>query len=327
MSRLLVPDRRDWLLLLGGLLFATGGVVLAIRKSSDTPAGGDPWGDLAILLVLLIPFLVLYGLGMAGRATGPEAEPWQAVYLVFAVLLAPVVLLQFVETIDGSPGADLNVAWTFAVTAALGAAAALLAGVTVAGGLGALAGIIAWLFFWDKLLEEPSTDSFRWLLIIVAAIYLGVLFLTRASPHAPKLVGLITAAGLAAVVAALIGNFEPIAGLLGQASGGLLEPEDPEAGPGLGWDVFLLVVSAALIAFSARSARRGPGLVGGFGLLSFILVVGSDLDALVEGDAEGALAGWPLVLLLLGAAGIALSYVLRGPPEPPREAGPVEPAE
>ena len=310
MSRVLVTDRREWLLLLGGLLFATGAVVLSIRKSSETPAGGDPWGDFAILLVLLVPFLLLYGLGMAGRATGPDAEPWQAVYLVFALLLAPLVLFQFVETIDGDPGADLNVAWILAVTAALGAAAAILAGTAVAGALGAVAGIGSWLFFWDKLLEDPSTDSFRWLLIIIAAIYVGAAFLLRAWPRAPKLTGLVTAGGLAAVVAALIGNVEPIAGLLGEASGGLLEPEEPEAGPGLGWDIFLVVVSAALIAFSAHTARRGPGLVGAFGLLAFILVVGSDLDALVEGDAEGSLVGWPLVLLLLGAAGIALTFLL-----------------
>ena len=318
-----MTDRRDWLRLLGGLLFATGAVVLAIRKSSETPAGGDPWGDLAILLVLLIPFLVLYGLGMAGAAGGREAEPWQAVYLVFAVLLAPVVLLQFVETIGGDPGADLNVAWTLAATAALGAAAALIAGATQAGGVGALAGIGAWLFFWDKVLEEPSTDSFRWLLILVAAIYIAIVYLARRWPRAPKLSGLITAAGLAAIAGAVLGNAEPISTLIGAASGGLLQPEEPEAATGVGWDLFLLAVSVALIAFSARSGRRGPGLVGGFGLLLFIAIVGSDLAALIEGDAEGALVGWPLALLLIGAAGVVASFLI--PPAAPPERSDVPP--
>jgi hypothetical protein len=308
MNRLLVLDRRDWLRLLGGLLFATGAVVLFIRKAIETPAGGDPWGDFALLLVLLVPFLVLYGLGMAARAGGPEAEPWQAVYLVFAVILAPFVLLQFLEWVGGDTDSNLNLAWILAVTAALGAAAAVLAGATVAGGFGALAGILAWLFFWNEVLEDPSTDSFRWLLIIIAAIYLAAVFLLRAWPRAPKLSGLVTAAGLAAITAALIGNVEPLGGLIAEGLGGLVEPDEPEAEPGLGWDLFLLIVSGALIAFSARSGRRGPGLVGGFGLLAFIIVVGSDLDALVDGDAEGALVGWPLVLLLVGAAGLAVSF-------------------
>jgi hypothetical protein len=307
-SPLFASDNRDWLRMLGGLIFGSGAVVLFIRKASETPEGGEPWGDLALLLVLLCPFVLLYGLGMAGRRADGEAEPWQSVYLVFGVVLAPLVLFQFLETIGGSTDSNWNTFWIFGLTAVLGLAAALLAGATQAGTAAALAAGVSWLAFWDAVLDEPSADTLRWLLIVFAAILVAIMLAVRATSRAPKLSGLITAAGLAAITAGLLGQ----AGLLGSAieenTGGIFEADGAE--PGTGWDLFLLVVSVALIAFSARSARRGPGIVGAIGLFAFVVVVGSEIANRVEGDAEGAIVGWPLALLLVGAAGVILSFVL-----------------
>ena len=305
---LFAADNRDWLRLLGGLFFGSGAVVLFIRKATETPDGGEPWGDLALLLVLLCPFVLLYGLGMAGRRADGEAEPWQSVYLVFGVLLAPFVLLQFLETIGGSTESSWNTFWIFGVTAALGIAAAVVAGATQAGTTAALAGGVSWLAFWDAVLDEPSLDTLRWLLVVFAAILVAVMLAIRASDRAPKLSGLITAAGLAAITAALLGQLGLVGGAIEESTGGLLETEGAE--PSTGWDLFLFVVSVALIAFSARSARRGAGIVGVLGLLSFIIVVGSEVANRVEGDAEGSIVGWPLALLLIGVAGVVLSFVL-----------------
>jgi hypothetical protein len=294
--------------MLGGLLFGSGAIVLFIRKASEAPDGGEPWGDLALLLVLLCPFVLLYGLGMAGRRPDGEAEPWQSVYLVFGVILAPFVLLQFLEVIGGDTESSWNTFWIFGLTTVLGLAAAVLAGATQAGTAAALAAGVSWLAFWDAVLDAPSADTLRWLLIVFAAILVAVMLAIRAGDRAPKLSGLITAAGLAAITAGLLGQ----AGLLGSAleenTGGILEADGAE--PGTGWDLFLLAVSAALIAFSARSARRGPGIVGIVGLIAFILIAGSEIANRVEGDAEGAIVGWPLALLLVGAAGVVLSFVL-----------------
>ena len=82
------------------------------------------------------------------------------------------------------------------------------------------------------------------------------------------------------------------------------------ADPSAGWDAFLLVTSIALVAFSARTARRGPGLVGAAGIVAFIVIVGGQLGDVLAGKADHTLSGWPLTLLIGGAAGLALSFLV-----------------
>lgn len=98
--------------LLGGLLFAVGAVALFLREVDD-------WADFPLLLVVLVPFMLLYGLGMSE----PIPAPWRSVFLVGGVLLAPFALLQFVELIDGNPESGLNLAWVFLLVAGLAGAA------------------------------------------------------------------------------------------------------------------------------------------------------------------------------------------------------------
>ncbi len=46
--------------------------------------------------------------------------------------------------------------------------------------------------------------------------------------------------------------------------------------------------------------------VGAFGILFFVLVVGLDLD---DSSPAGKLLGWPLIVLILGAAAFAARFV------------------
>jgi hypothetical protein len=80
-----------------------------------------------------------------------------------------------------------------------------------------------------------------------------------------------------------------------------------------GWDLYLLVISAALLWIGARVRVRGLGYVGGFGLLAFVLSVGDQVTRIEGGlTATHALAGWPLALLILGVAGLAAPTLKRG---------------
>jgi hypothetical protein len=302
------PDQRDWLRLAGGLAFGIGALVLAIRKLGVLPGGGT-WSDGTLFVVLAVPFFVLYGLGIAGRRSGRNAEPWQSTFLVFGTILAPLMLFQFLALIGGDSNDSLNSLWILGLTGVLGVFAALYAGATQAAGFGALALIMAWLAFWDKVLDNPSGNTVRWLLVAIAAIYVTAsIVLAR---RGFKLgAGLITAAGLATGYAGILSSVGalklfgplPLPGLTARTL-------DPATASG-GWDAFLLVTSIALVAFSARTGRRGPGLVGAAGIVAFIVVVGGQLGDVLAGKAGHAVSGWPITLLIVGAAGLVASFVV-----------------
>lgn len=291
------PDRRDWLRLLGGVLFAAGAVVLWIRKEGEW----DPW---ALLLVFLVPCALLYVLGFAGRRW-PRLQGWQSAFFTFAVLLLPLVFLQFIEAIGGDTGSRLNITWVFAASAAVAAITTLR---TAAWWQMLIAGLYAgtaWLALWGELLDDPSGDTIRWLLILFAAILLvAAIVLERSGRRAGS--DLITVAGIAAVIAGGISLAGIASGLTDVSD--VITGDTPE--PSQGWNVFLLVVSLALIAYGARSFTRGPGYVGAFGLLVFIGVVGFDVVTQLEGGEAGGVAGWPLILLLAGAVLLAAGFLM-----------------
>jgi hypothetical protein len=307
-ANLFVPDRRDWLRLVGGLLFGVGAVILAIRKLGILPEA-EAWSEFAVLLVLLAPFVLLYGLGLAGRVTGPDAEPWQSVFLVFSVILAPFMLFQLLDVIGGDANSSWNSVWIFGITGALGAFAVLWAGATQAGGFGAVALIVAWLAFWDEVLGDPSGNTVRWLLVIVAAIYVAAaIVLGRLQVRQGA--SLITAAGLATGLAGTLGEFSVLGALGTEGVPGPTLRTVEAADPGAGWDAFLLVTSVALIGFSARTGRRGPGLVGGAGLIAFIVLAGAQLVDQLAGGGGAEADGWPLILVLVGGAALLLSFLI-----------------
>lgn len=122
----------------------------------------------------------------------------------------------------------------------------------------------------------------------------------------PQASDLVTVAGLAAVIAGAL-SLTLAAGSLSDSLGSV-GSDAPK--PGQGWNVLLLVVSLALIAYGSRSATRGPAYVGALGLGSFIAIVGVDLVSRLKGD-QGGVVGWPLILLIAGALAVALSFLLK----------------
>jgi hypothetical protein len=318
------PDRRDWLRLLGGLLFAAGAAALAFRKTSD-------WSDWAIFFVFFVATAVLYGLaGSAARAL-PVLQSWESAYYVFAIILLPITLGLLVTAIDDSADGRLNAFWIFAVSAAVAALTALRRGAWWQMLIAGIYAIVSWIALWSKILDNPSADTIRWLLIAFAALLLVAAAALARDDRRPHAADLITAAGIAAVLAGAIG----LAGLSGGASGisGLVSDSTPK--PTQAWNVYLLIVSLALIAYGARSVTRGPGYVGGIGFTVFILLVGTNVVARLKGDEADAIVGWPLILLLVGLALLVASFVMprtgagtgSGPGAPPPPPGAVSPGQ
>ncbi|MEA2413105.1 MAG: hypothetical protein QOC77_3666 [Thermoleophilaceae bacterium] len=297
-----VPDRRDWLKLAGGMMFGAGVIVLLARKGQD-------WSNWAIFAVLLIAALILLGLAVVQRVPG-ELGGWRTGFLVFGTLLLLAALLQLVNAANGNPGKPLNLFWTFGIAGALAVVSSLALRAHVQMLVGALLWLVAWLALWNKL-ASPTADTRRWLLIALAAIYVGAALVLSRMRRRPQASDLITVAGIAAVAAAIISLAAAAQSLVGvgSAAPGGLPGGVPK--PGQGWNVFLLVVSLLLIGYSSRGPTRGPGYVGALGLFGFIGLTGLDLVNRINGDQAGGVAGWPLILLIGGAILVAAGFVLR----------------
>jgi hypothetical protein len=279
-------------------MFGSGALVLIARKGQD-------WSDWAILIGLLIPAAVLLGLAIVDRMPSGW-QGWRAAFLVFGTLLLLASLLQLVNALKGRPQSDLNLAWTFGIAAAVAAGTSLVLRAQVQMLLAALFGVVIWLALWDKILSNPGGDTVRWLLVVLAAIYLaGALVMARAGR--PQASELITVAGFTAVLAAGL-SFAGAAGAISGTVGSSLGGNVPK--PGQGWNAFLLVISLLLIAYATRGRTRGPGYVGALGLGLFILLTGADLVNRLKGEG-GGVVGWPLILLIGGGAAVLLSFVLK----------------
>jgi hypothetical protein len=320
-------DLSELMRALGGLLLAAGATVLLLRKS-----GHGGWSDFARVIVVLVPAAVLYGLALEPPPQ-ERARPWQSVLAVTSILLVPVVLFECLHWIGASTRHLLYDAAVFALTGALAAHAARRARVAYAGLLAALALLIAWLLVWGKIVDHPSANTFRWLLVAAAAVLLlAAARMARAGVPAGGDVAI--AGGLAAVAAGvlgvIIGAFVALArlittGLTGSvvtSSGGSItrshvgEPLVSGApislhtsgAQHLGWDVYLLLASLALVWIGSRLRVRGLGYVGGAGLIAFVISVGVQITRLEAGrSASHALAGWPLALLIIGVLALVLS--------------------
>jgi hypothetical protein len=324
-------DARQGLRALGALLLGVGALVLAYRRGSL----GDPWGDFALLLVALLPALFLYGGGLLAALSTTERSAWHGVFLVFGLVFALFTFFQFLELIDGDTGASLNVMWIFGVVAALGVAAALLAGVRFAMLAAGIAFIIAWFALWDAILgDDFATDAgtirgFSMLAAgVLVAAAVGLHWHRRGrhlrppydDEHGDTPAELLTAAGVAFLIGA---GLLSATGAIVQAflfALGPLAPTDAGgfAEPSLFWDSVLLAGSLVLVLIGTSLRIRGPVYLGAIGLTIFTVLVGLDLD---DSSPSGSVLGWPLVLLLLAAAVLVASVMLprRG------ESAPTEP--
>ena len=294
----------------GGVLFAIGALVLLSRKS-----GHGQWGTFAQLLVVLVPAVVLYALALARSRAGAPAEPDQTVLGVSALLLSPVVVLEFLRWVGASRSSALNLAAVFAIAALLAAFTARRAHVTYAAFLGSISALAAWLLVWSKILDHPSVGTYRWLLIGGGAI-LFCIALALYSLGASGSSEVATAGGFAAVAAGVIGVV--VSSLIGAltavttSSGGsvegtpLLRPLHHASGAQhLGWDIYLLIASLLFVSVGSRLRSRGLGYVGAAGLLAFLISVIAQLTRVDVGHSRTTdIVGWPLALLLVGATGI-----------------------
>jgi hypothetical protein len=318
MNDLLRPDdTRDALRNIGALLFGIGALMLLLRKATFS----DDFAKGIVLIILAIPAVLLYGGSVRTLDATGGLRPWQAVWSVFGLIFVALALIQLVNVIDETPDASLNLAWIFAVVAALGFYAGGIKGIRFQLLFGGLALIVAWSQIWNKILSDgigAHFGTYRGLLGILAiGLLAGALYLwrsnpggeaqaasatgTRGDPGLWKASELLTAAGISAVIACSLGvtsavNLSPFAPTD-------VQPIDTSPF----WDVLLLVISLGLVGLGSLIGVRGPVYIGAIGLFLFLIIAGLDLDSDTPDPTK--LGFWPILLLVLGGIGIGLSLV------------------
>jgi hypothetical protein len=323
------PAHRDALRIAGAVMFAAGIFVLLIRK-------GDDWSDFPILLILLVPCVLFYGLGIGALRFGPDDDDhdgavradrtalglpaWRATSLFLGIVFVPLVLLQLIELIGGDtdkPGWNFVV---FLLAAGAAAYAAFVHGLRYGALLAGLFAIVAWLALCDAIFD-PSATTVRWLFLVIGAALAAAAWRLHGDDRreAPELV---TAAGIAGLAAGVTAFFAAAEVLFANAIASAFGSEGEEGGGGIEqhveWDLFLLVLALVLIWYGVRMAWRGPVYVGGVALFAFIISAGTELADQISGDGpSGDVVGWPLLLLLLGAGALAAGLLGgRGPARP-----------
>ncbi|HEY7835878.1 MAG TPA: hypothetical protein VIB59_00345 [Solirubrobacteraceae bacterium] len=306
----------------GGILLALGALLVLARREHR-------WGDFALLLVLALPAAGLFALALtgAGGATDSRAEAWRSVLMVTAVLLSGAALFQFLSWIGANTSHLLYDAAVFLVVALIAFSGAGRARAPYVMFLAGLALLTAWMLVWIKILGgSPSGSEVRWLLLgggVALMLASGVADIADATGAGE----LATAGAIGAVAAGILGvfigavraAFEGLSLITSSPGGpaarrpGLLEHASRISGEQTtGWDIYLLAVSVALIWLASRSGRRGPGYAGALGLLLFIASTVAQLTRVENGHAPSqSLLGWPLVLVVLGLAGLAAPLLRR----------------
>ena len=298
------PAHRGPLIAAGAVLVTLGVALEEIRLDDKLPLGVH-------LAILAVAAGVMLALGMQARAEGGRPPAYQSALLICGLgLLAPALL-----TLADVLGADFGefptgtITWTSLALAGMALWPAIAKGSAICALIAAIAVAVAVMAFANWATGADSVATFRWLLAIVALLFVIVSLLLRgpAPRHSEQMVN---AAGLAVLAIGLTGLLSPLVGLfspVGSGGGGLLPN---------GWELLLLAAGCGLVAYGAVDRAPGPIYLGVANLAVFMAEAGPSDDE--------TLLFWPALVLLLGlgAMGVGLRPRSPLPPEPdPYRAG------
>lgn len=304
-----------------GALRAAGGVTLALGALLVATRREHSWTEFELMLVIGAPAVLMLALAVKGSdaATRERAESWRGVLLVTAVVMAPVALLLFLEWIGAGTSHVLLDAAVSAAAAALAWVGAGRTNTRYAMLLAGIALLITWMLVWSKVFHDPSGNTLRWLLagggaaLMLTTALADLAGVTGAGELATAgAIGLVTAGVLGVLISAFQATLGQI--LLPLHQSGVLAHPHVSGTQTNAWDAYLLIVAVVLIVIAARSRLRGLGYVGVLGIFLFLVSTAAQLVRTGSGHgASHSLLGWPLILVLLGLAGLAAPLLRRRP--------------
>ncbi len=294
----------------GGVALATGTAVALVR----TPAhDASSFGRTAI--VVPIAAILYITSVIAPPARSDPSGSSRAVVAIAAVLASLFATLQLLRWLGADTSSSLWGAVIYATVSLLAGYAAHRTRVAYLALLSALGALLTWAALW-KGVAHPSPATNRWLLILAALLLGGAAAaLARRSAIGSREVA--TVAGLAAVLAGIVGVIDS---LFQDVGGGLLSPAVPAhrhlgGGETFGWNLYLLIVSVLLVWLGASIRSRGVAYAGALGLVAFVFSVGTQIVELTAGHAPSSgIGGWAIALIVAGGLGLLLPALAQGRP-------------
>jgi hypothetical protein len=319
-----------------GDLIAAAAVPLTVAVAMINVRFGGTWRDEVLLVMTVLGFLLVFGMGLLAPLEEESPRAYQTVLLIAGLTLLAVMLLRLAEVlgVESPLTASGTVTWMATLLAAAAAYPAWSLRSPICALVEFIAGGIALLAFVDWVFDPKGADTDRWILLLLIVAYIGTHLRWRERRPRHAVHG-INAAGIAGVALAVsFVSFASI-GLEGayfnDSQGAPASPQTfsffPFIAlnrPSAGWSLVLVAVGFGLIAYAAVDREPGPGYLGFLVLILFALSAGQP----ARGGAS--LIGWPIVLLLIGGAGLATGLRPRrdlppepGPPQPPEPPAPL----
>jgi hypothetical protein len=304
------PHRGD-VIAAGAVPLALFAVVTELRMTQWSL--GPRFAVVALVAVLLL----LMGLLAPLESDAPRA--YHSVLLVAGLLPLAVALVLLAEVLgaDRPPGAGGEF-WAFGVEAGVAFVLGRRLNSAICTLIAALAAAISIEAFVSWVFHPHGIGTFRAMLVVLGLAF-GLCALRLRDARRRHAVALVDAAGVVTIVLALTFLAGALVASAMRASGNFLLV-GYGAGAGFGWKLYLFAVGCGLIAYAAVDREPGPAYLGVAILASFAVLVGINLSG------RGSLVGWPLFLLVIGGAGLAIGLrPLRPLPPPPGESSAAAP--
>jgi hypothetical protein len=284
MRELLHPPAHRGPLIAAGAVTLSVGVALALGRLQ--PASG--W----VLLVTGALAAAWLWLGLQG-ADGAPPPAFASVLLFTGLAAFALALLSLADVLGADELGSGTLTWTSALLAVVATAVSRRRSSAVAALIAALAGGLALLAAWDWIFDPEGVTPFRWLLLLLAFAY-GLASLPMRGTSLRHAEQMVNAAGTAILAI-------PLIAIPGSLFG------TPEL-PGF-WELVILVAGLSLVAYAAADRAPGPGYLGAANLAAFVIIAGAGSESLLW---------WPLLLIVIGAAGLLAGLRPRRPlpPEP-----------
>lgn len=262
-------------------------------------------------VVLLIAALLLT-MGWLAPLEGDSPRAYHSVLLIGGLLTMAPALVLLAELLGATrpPGSGGGF-WTFTLEAALATMLARHARSAVCTLISGLAAIVAVEEFAAWVFHPHGSGTFRALLVVLTLAFAAaaVRLRDRERAHSVQLVNVAGIASLLLGVDLVVGLLQSTVSL--QNLGSLDRTSALHVA--FGWKLFVLAAGFGLIAYAGVDRERGPAFVGVAVLGVFVLLTG------FPATGHGSLVGWPLFLLVVGGAGLAIGLRPRQPLPPPPE--------